>query len=641
MSSEGGVCRNEQGVLLFAFSEGYGVGSNISVELRATNNGLHHCITRGHLSILIELDSQLVIDFLAGAAIPSWKWKYLLSRIENLKLFGRVQFTNIYREGNGLADAMARIGSSSQSLTMVNKLADLPAQVRGLLFLDKVGFWAGGLLDPAFSLSGRIDPALFQLKHLQFLDLSLNAFNGAPIPDFLGSIKELRHLNLSRAGFSGIIPHQLGNLTKLVSLKLSSSSLSAKNLWWLTSLPSLKYLDMSYVNLSMASHDWVHVMNMSPSLIELKLFRCGLSYISPTLPYVNFTSLRVLDLRVNNFNSTIPNWIANISSLVSLDLSYNNFHGEVPHRFSQLPNLEELWLGSTDDNLRVDWSEFLEGSWRKLKILYLSFSQLHGGIPNSIWNITSLESLSLSFSENITGSIPRAITKLINLESLSLDGYHMHAAIPDWLYELKSLKRLTLKDCMLTGPIPAARLGGLSSLEKLYLSSNQLNGNIPAALGGLSSLQRNVSQSLFENLKKLKSLYLDSNTLLSSLIPLSMSNLTFLSHLNLSYNNLSGRIPTGNQLRTLEDPSIYIGNNGLCGPPLTEKCGSDETSQGPMPVSGDVKKDEEEYEISWFYFALGPGFAIEFWAFCGILMLKKSWRIAYYRFFDEMKDRLF
>ncbi|XP_058076458.1 receptor-like protein EIX2 [Magnolia sinica] len=950
--------------------------------------------------------------------------------------------------------------------------------------------------DSRLGLGGRIDPALVQLKHLQFLDLSFNAFNGAPIPDFLGGMKELRHLNLSWAGFSGRIPHQLGNLSKLVSLKLSSSSLSAKNLWWLTSLPSLNYLDMSGVDLSMASHDWVPVMNMSPSLVELSLFDCGLSYISPTLPSVNFTSLRVLRLSDNNFNSSIPNWIANISSLVFLDLSYNNFHGEVPYQFSQLPNLEELVLGSTDDdNLRVDWSEFLEGSWRKLKILRLSFSQLHGGIPNSIWNMTSLESLSLSFSENITGSIPRAITKLINLESLSLYGYQMHAAIPDCLYELKNLKSLSLSDCMLTGPIPAAplgglssllylslrgnqlngnipaSLGGLSSLEELILSGNQLNGNIPAALGGLSSLEYldlsvnqlngtipttlgqlsnlysldlsynsltgNVSESVFENLKKLTSLYLYSNSLVfvphsdwappfqlfdiylrschlgprfplwlrtqkyvnyldlsntaisgiiptwfcdltpqllqlnlsnnqifgqlpnplkmpphayidlssnnfsgpircilngasfldlsnnqfsgpippnftstlqylyyfsargnqisgmipsfiegmnslsvldlsrnniggiiplslgncialkaldlsknrlsggiptslgllrqlqtmhlshnnlsgeipsslkkcasletldlgrnnfsgyiptwigksfpalrilslrsnmftgnipaqlsnltslqildvgqnclsgsipqcfedliamkktnlnlsygrigtyynenllvsvkglileytrtislvicmdlsrnnlsgeipkglisllglrvlnfsgnhltgkipdkidklallesldfsknqfSGTIPLSMSNLTFLSYLNLSFNNLWGEIPYGNQLQTFQDPSIYMGNNRLCGPPLPHKCVSDETPQGPMLVSGDIEKDEEEDEMRWFCSGLGPGFAIGFWAFCGILVLKRSWRIVYYRFFDEMKDRLY
>ncbi|MGV8048496.1 hypothetical protein PJP07_30300, partial [Mycobacterium kansasii] len=83
-------------------------------------------------------------------------------------------------------------------------------------YLDEAGY-----IDPALSLSGRIDPAVVELKHLQLLDLSYNDFYGIPIPQFLGSMKELRHLNLSEAGFSGRIPHQLGNLSKLISLQLS------------------------------------------------------------------------------------------------------------------------------------------------------------------------------------------------------------------------------------------------------------------------------------------------------------------------------------------------------------------------------------------------------------------------------------
>ncbi|XP_058076058.1 receptor-like protein EIX1 isoform X2 [Magnolia sinica] len=424
------------------------------------------------------------------------------------------------------------------------------------------------------SLSGRIDPALVELKHLQLLDLSDNAFHGIPIPQFLGSMKELRHLNLSEAGFSGRIPHQLGNLSKLISLQLSSypfsDSLSAKNLWWLTNLTSLKYLELSYVNLSMASHDWVHVMNKCPSLVELRLFECHLSYISPTLASVNFTSLRVLDLTLNHFNSTIPKWIANISSLVSLYLSFSNFDGPVPYQFSQLPNLEELQLGGS---LCPNCSRLPEGSWSKLKILHLYFSELHGGIPNSVWNMTSLKSLSFSFRENIRGCIPRAITKLVNLESLSLYGGQMNAPIPEWFNELKNLKNLFLKGCML-GPIPAslgrlsslqsldlswnqlngsipAALGGLSSLQSLDLSRNQLNGNIPAALGGLSSLQSidlsriqlngNIPAAL-GRLSSLQSLDFSGNQLIGS-IPAALGGLSSLQFFDLSGNQLNGSIP--------------------------------------------------------------------------------------------------
>ena len=57
---------------------------------------------------------------------------------------------------------------------------------------------------------GKINPSLLDLKHLIYLDLSGNNFSGTQIPKFLGSMGSLRYLNLSQAGFMGLIPHQLG-----------------------------------------------------------------------------------------------------------------------------------------------------------------------------------------------------------------------------------------------------------------------------------------------------------------------------------------------------------------------------------------------------------------------------------------------
>jgi Leucine-rich repeat (LRR) protein len=48
--------------------------------------------------------------------------------------------------------------------------------------------------------------------------------------------------------------------------------------------------------------------------------------------------------------------------------------------------------------------------------------------------------------------------------------------------------RLGIVNKGMTGPLPA-ELGNLSSLEFLYLASNQLTGTLPAELGNLSSLQ--------------------------------------------------------------------------------------------------------------------------------------------------------
>ncbi|XP_058076373.1 receptor-like protein EIX2 [Magnolia sinica] len=140
---------------------------------------------------------------------------------------------------------------------------------------------------------------------------------------------------------------------------------------------------------------------------------------------------------------------------------------------------------------------------------------------------------------------------------------------------------------------------------------------------------------------------LSSNNL-SGEIPEGLTGLLGLRILNLSGNHLTGKIPgnigeipSGNQLQTLQDPSIYMGNNGLCGPPLTNKCVSDETSRAPMSTGNVVEKDEEDNKILWFYLAMGLGFVAGFWAFCYVLMFNNSWRIAYYSFFDHMKERLF
>ncbi|XP_027152308.1 receptor-like protein EIX2 [Coffea eugenioides] len=105
-------------------------------------------------------------------------------------------------------------------------------------------------------LGGQISPSLVNLQHLHYLDLSSNYFAGIRIPTFIGSLKILRYLNLSAAGFDGTIPPQIGNLSALEYLDLgnkfegfsdwiSGYQLSTKSLWWATSLSSLKHLDLS------------------------------------------------------------------------------------------------------------------------------------------------------------------------------------------------------------------------------------------------------------------------------------------------------------------------------------------------------------------------------------------------------------
>ncbi|GKE87396.1 leucine-rich repeat protein, partial [Tanacetum coccineum] len=119
-------------------------------------------------------------------------------------------------------------------------------------------------------------------------------------------------------------------------------------------------------------------------------------------------------------------------------------------------------------------------------------------------------------------------------------------------------------------------------------------------------------------------------------IPPSIGALNFLSHLNLSHNNLSGRIPTGNQLQTLTDPSIYVGNRDLCGAPL-KNCSNNE-GQTTMH-----KNNEAANHISnmvWFSMDIMSGFAAGFWGIIGALLFKTHWRHKLFMFAEETVDKI-
>ncbi|XP_050368842.1 receptor-like protein 50 [Argentina anserina] len=172
-----------------------------------------------------------------------------------------------------------------------------------------------------------------------------------------------------------------------------------------------------------------------------------------------------------------------------------------------------------------------------------------------------MESLDLYFC-GLKGKLPSSLGMLKNLQHLG----HNRSLTEAHFIDLTRLESFRVSSNGLEGEI-LEEISGLMALSTLNLLMNLLSGNIPSKIGNLSRLET---------------------------LDLSQNHLTFLSHLNLFYNNLSGRIPSGSQLQSLDDPSIYEGNNpSFCGLPLSKCPGEDDDDDVPH-AKDDVPHAEDD-----------------------------------------------
>ncbi|KAJ6865339.1 hypothetical protein NC651_035805 [Populus alba x Populus x berolinensis] len=419
------------------------------------------------------------------------------------------------------------------------------------------------------------------LPGLGILDLHHNQLRGSiPVPPSF-----ITYVDYSSNNFSSSIPPNIGNYFNFtIFFSLSNNHL-------IGAIPQ-----------SICSTEWLQVLDLSNNSLRGAIPSCLIEKIK---------TLRVLNLRRNNFDGIIPDKFPRSCELKTLDLSGNNLQGQVPKSLANCTVLEVLDLGNNQINdsfpcLLKNISSFrvlvlrnntfsgligcpqIKGTWPRLQIVDLAFNHFRGNLTDiclKTWEgmmeggNRNLEHITydplkltngLYYQDSITVTVKGLELELVKIltvfTSADFSSNNFEGPIPDVIGQFNALYVLNLSHNVLTGQIPSS-LGNLSQLESLDLSSNQLSGQIPAQL----------------------------------------TSLTFLSVLNLSYNRLVGRIPTGNQFETFSSDS-FEGNQGLCGFPLNP-CSNTKVSNS-TPGSNQRKEFDWQFIVPGLGFGLGSGIVV-------------------------------
>nr|XP_027099551.1 receptor-like protein EIX2 [Coffea arabica] len=499
---------------------------------------------------------------------------------------------------------------------------------------------------------------------------------GPRFPAWLRTQEEVWELDMRNASISDAMPSWFRVLChNITSVDLSSNSLTGNPLEFKQHRPS-RY---RYREIFLSSNKFDGSLKSLP--LDISYLDLSHNFLTGHIPQLEVGQTSVVQsllLNDNRFTGTIPEDLCKSENLSELDLSNNLLSGSVP---LCLGNLRDLWLLNLANNsLSGQIPSSLGNLWGLLG-LHLNGNKFVGKLPTSMQNLSNLRILDLG-DNGLKDIIPAWIgERLSNLKFLRFQSNNFHGAISDTLCQLSHLRVLNLAHNNLSGFIPhcfnniSAMVSGLDDnrnsnfsqeslqdikggreveysprslqfVKSLSLSANNLVGEIPDEIMELVQLQvLNLSQNHLTgtipdkigNLKQLETLDLSMNEIFGA-IPESLSDLYSLNSLNLSHNKLSGPIPSGNQLQTLTDPSIYEGNSGLCGKPLPNNCWEHKLPAKNGPIDDDEGHSESDW--SWFYAGIGPGFAAGLSGVLGILLFKKSWRYAYFKFIESACDKI-
>ncbi|KAK3410981.1 hypothetical protein EUGRSUZ_J03004 [Eucalyptus grandis] len=543
---------------------------------------------------------------------------------------------------------------SSLDLSMNQLSGEIPVEITCLTRLT--------YLDLSFNkLIGPIPKDISNLVNLTSLFLQSNNLNGTLQLDVVLRLQHLTTLLLSFNEFSSIIePDMNTSLPNLSTLGLASNNLS-KLPMFMCNQSSLQWLDLSqnsiygptplrYLNVSMAD---LYFLNLSRNLIT-------------SFPAFKWPNLVILDLTYNDIQGFLPSPPKKISIYL---VSNNKLSGEISPEMCQLSNIHVLDLSK--NKLTGVIPPCLSNLSETLYVLSLHGNDLYGRFPQWQNDFCRVEMIDVSDNQ-LQGSLPRGLANCSILEFLNFGNNQIVDTFPSWMGLLFGLKVLILRSNRFHGAIGEPGVDGeermrddcevkyhysmtiinkgiameyekiLEYLIVIDLSSNNFIGEIPNSIGSVTELRLlNFSNnnltgpipSSLVNLIQLESLDLSSNKL-SGMIPPALTRLIFLAFFNVSDNHLSRPIPQANQFTTFENKS-YGGNFGLCGGPLTKKCGNPVEMPSAPPSSAFAEEDSGTWfeELDWKIVLIGFASGLVIGVVMGLTTTSRieQWFLRFYR----------
>ncbi|OEL33576.1 putative leucine-rich repeat receptor-like protein kinase [Dichanthelium oligosanthes] len=342
-------------------------------------------LIRACQNMLIESKSWLTSCFLAAAALRSLmkNWKNLPSSWGKSNDPCGAKWDGIFCNGNGRVTSLNLFG---------------------------------------MGMTGTLSDDIGSLTELKTLDLSSNSLDG-PLPAAIGKLVKLETLALIGCGFTGPVPSELGNLSQLKFFALNSNKLTGSIPPSLGKLSNVTWLDLADNMLTGSLPNSRDNGTGLDQLLKAEHFHFNRNMLEGSIPESLFSSSMLLKhilFDVNRFTGQIPASIGVIPTLEVLRLNDNGFIGPVP----ALNNLT------------------------KLHVLMLSNNKLSGPIPN--------------------------LTGMYWLENVDISNNSFNPSnVPSWFSDLNSIMTLTMKSAGLSGQLPQ-KLFSFPQLQHLTFISHQI-----------------------------------------------------------------------------------------------------------------------------------------------------------------------